>query len=71
MVMSRDQHTGKNRNVHVGRKVIERIETFGYLGTNITQQSSIHEEIKNNLSQGMLAIIDCRIFCLTVCYTKI
>jgi hypothetical protein len=38
----------KNRNIHLGNKVIERIETFSYLGTNITNQSYINEETKNN-----------------------
>ena len=36
------------------------------MGTTLTIQNSIQEEI----SQGMLAIIRCRIFCFLVCYSK-
>jgi len=36
------------------------------LGTNLTNQNLIQEEIKRR----MLAIIRCRIFCLPVCYPK-
>jgi hypothetical protein len=45
---------------------IERVEEFRYLGTTLTNQNSIQEEIK-----GMLAITQCRIFCLPVCYPKL
>jgi len=38
----------------------ERVEEFIYLGTTLTNQNSIQEEIKNRL----LAILRCRIFCL-------
>jgi len=38
------------------------------LGTTLTIQNSVQEEIKSRFSQGMLAIIRCRIFCcLPVC----
>jgi hypothetical protein len=43
----------------------EMVEEFKYLGTTLTNQNSIQEEIKSRL--GMLAIIQCRIFCLPVC----
>jgi len=47
------------------------VEEFKYLGTTLTNQNSIQEEIRADWSQGMLAIIWCRIFCLTICYPKI
>jgi hypothetical protein len=49
----------------------ERVKEFRYLGTNLTNQNSIQEEIKSRLKFGVLAIIRCRIFCLPVCYPTI
>ena len=46
------------------------MEQFKYLGTTLTNQNSIQEEIKSRLKSGMLAIIRCRIVCLPVSYTK-
>jgi len=34
-------------------------------------QYTILEELRADWSQGILAIIRCRIFCLPVCYPKI
>ena len=40
------------------------------LATTVTNQNSFHEKLKADWSQGMLAIIPCRIFCLPVYYPK-
>jgi len=47
------------------------MEKFKYLGTTLTHQKSIQEEMKSRWSQRMLAIIWYRIFCLPVCYPNI
>jgi len=47
------------------------VKEFKCLGTALTYQNSIQEEINVDRNQGMLAIIWCRIFCLPVCYPKI
>jgi hypothetical protein len=49
----------------------ERVEQFIYLGTIVKNKNSVQEEIKNGLSQGMLAIIRCIIFYLPVCCPEI
>jgi len=49
----------------------ERVEQFKYLRTTVTNQNSIHEEIKSRLKSGNASFICCRIFCLPVCYPKI
>jgi hypothetical protein len=49
MVMSRDQNAGRNGNIQIGIKSFETVEQFKYLGTTITNQNSIHEEIKSRL----------------------
>ena len=68
MIMSRDQNAGRSYSMKTDSSSIERVEEFKYLGTTLTNKSSIQEEIKSRL--GMLAIIRCRIFCVTVCYPK-
>jgi hypothetical protein len=36
-------------NINIDNKSIERVEQFKYLGTNLMNQNSIQEEIKNRL----------------------
>ena len=45
---------------------IERVEEFKNLGTMLTDQNSIQEEIKSRLKLGNA----CRIFCPPGCYPK-
>jgi hypothetical protein len=47
MVMSRDQNTGQNGYIQIGNKLFETVKQFKYLGTALTNQNSIHEEIKS------------------------
>ena len=70
MVMSRDQNAGRVQSVRIDNSTFERVEEFKYLGTILTIQNSIREEIKCRLRSGN-AIIRCRIFCLPGCYQKI
>jgi hypothetical protein len=51
MVMSRDQNAGRRENIKNDdrRGSFERMEQFKYLGTNLTNQNSIEEEIKSRL----------------------
>jgi hypothetical protein len=52
MTMSRDQNAGQNSNMKVGDKSFETVQQFKYLGTTLTNQNSIHEEIKSGLKSG-------------------
>jgi hypothetical protein len=52
MVISRDQNAGQNRNIQTDNKLYETVEQFKYLGTTLTNQNSIHEEIKSRLKSG-------------------
>jgi hypothetical protein len=52
VVMSRDQNAGQNGNVQIGNKPFETVEQFKYLGTTLTNQNSIHEEMKSRLKLG-------------------
>ena len=52
MVMSRDQNAGRSHNMRTDNRSFERAEEFKYLGTTITNENSIHEEIKSRLKTG-------------------
>ena len=52
MVMSRDQNAGRIHSVRSDNSTFERVEEFKYLGTTLTNQNSIAEEIKSRLSSG-------------------
>jgi hypothetical protein len=52
MVMSRDQNVGQNGYIQVGNESFETVEQCKYLGTTLTNQNSIYEEIKNKLKSG-------------------
>jgi hypothetical protein len=49
MVMSRERNAGWDDSVKNDNSSIERVEEFKYLGTMLTDQNSIHEEIKIRL----------------------
>jgi ABC-type phosphate/phosphonate transport system ATPase subunit len=49
MVMSGDQNAGRSDRMKIVNRPIERVEGFKYLGTTLTDQNSIQEEIKSRL----------------------
>ena len=52
MVMSRDQNAGRIHSVRIDNSTFERVEGFKYLGTTITNQNSVAEEIESRLRSG-------------------
>ena len=52
MVMSGDQNAGRSHRMKTGNSSFERVEQFKYLGTTLTHQNSIQEEIKSRLKSG-------------------
>jgi len=52
MVVSRDQNAGRIHSVRIDNHTFERVEEFKYLGTTLTNQNSIPEEIKSRLRSG-------------------
>jgi len=52
MVMSRDQNAGRIHIVRIDNSIFERVEEFKNLGTTLTNQNSIAEEIKSRLESG-------------------
>ena len=49
MIMSHDKYPGQNHNIKIHNKSFERVEQFTYLGTILTKQNSIHEDIKSKM----------------------
>ena len=52
MVMSRDRNAVLGHSVKIDNSFIERVEEFKYLGTTLTDQNPIQEEIKCRLKLG-------------------
>jgi len=50
--MSRDQNAGRIQSGRFDNSTFERVEEFQYLGTTLTDQNSIEEEIKRRLRSG-------------------
>ena len=50
--MSRDRNAGRDHSVKTDNSSIERVEEFKYLGTTLTDQNSIQQEIKRRLNSG-------------------
>jgi hypothetical protein len=52
MVMSREQNAGQSHNVNIDNSSFQRVEQLKNLGTTITNQNSIQEEIKCRKESG-------------------
>jgi hypothetical protein len=52
MIMSRHPNSGQNQNIRIANESFENVATFKYLGTTLTNQNDIHDEIKGRLNSG-------------------
>jgi hypothetical protein len=50
MIMSRHQNSGQNQNIRIANESFENVAKFKYLGTTLTNQTDIHDEIKCRLN---------------------
>jgi hypothetical protein len=50
MIVSRCQKAGQRQNIEIGNRSFESVVKFKYLGTTLTDQNCIHEEIKSRLN---------------------
>jgi len=46
MVMSREQNAGRIHSGRIDNSIFDRVEEFKYLGTTLTDQNFIAEEIR-------------------------
>jgi hypothetical protein len=54
MLLSRHQTAGQNHEIETANRCFENVAQFRYLGTNITTQNLIREEIKRRMNSGCL-----------------
>jgi hypothetical protein len=52
MLLSRHQNAGQNQDIKIGNRCVENVAQFRYLGTTITNQNLIQEEIKRRVNSG-------------------
>jgi hypothetical protein len=46
MLVSQGQNAGQNREIKIGNRLFENVSQFKYLGTTVTNQNLIQEEIE-------------------------
>jgi aspartate carbamoyltransferase regulatory subunit len=52
MLMSRSQKIGQKYSIKIENRFFEDVAKFKYLGTTLTDQNCMHEEIKSRLNLG-------------------
>jgi hypothetical protein len=52
MLVSCCQKAGQRQSIKIGNRSFESVAKFKYLGTALTDQNCIHEEIKSRLNSG-------------------
>jgi hypothetical protein len=52
MLVSWDQNSDQNLEIKIGNRSFENESQFKYLGTTVTNQNLIQEEIKRKLNSG-------------------
>jgi hypothetical protein len=50
--MSRYPNSGQNQNIRIDNESFEKVAKFKYLGTTLTNQNDILDEIKSRLNSG-------------------
>jgi hypothetical protein len=50
--MTRQPNSGQNQNIRTANESFEKVAKFKCLGTTLTNQNDIHDEIKNRLNSG-------------------
>jgi hypothetical protein len=50
MLVLRCQKAGQRQSIKIGNRSFESLEKFKYLGTTLTDQNCIHEEIRSRLN---------------------
>jgi hypothetical protein len=66
--MSFEQNVGKNYDIKIANKSLDKVVQLKYLEMTLKYKNCIHEEIEEDLLQGMCATIQSRTFHLLVCY---
>jgi hypothetical protein len=68
MLVSMCQKAGQRQSIKLGNRSFECVAKFKYLGTTLTDQNCIHEEIKSGLNSGNACNLRFRVFCHPACF---
>jgi hypothetical protein len=52
IIMSCHPNSGQNQNIRIANELFENVTKFKYLGTMLTNQNDIHDELKGRLNSG-------------------
>jgi hypothetical protein len=52
MIMSRHPNSAQNQKIRIANESFENVATLKYLGTKLTNQNDIHDEIESRLNSG-------------------
>jgi late competence protein required for DNA uptake (superfamily II DNA/RNA helicase) len=52
MLLSRHQNVGRNRDIRIANRSFGNVSQFKYLGTTVTNQTLIQEDIMRRLNSG-------------------
>jgi hypothetical protein len=52
MIVSHHPNSGQNQNIRIANALFEEVAKFNYLGTTLTNQNDIRDEIKSRLNSG-------------------
>jgi hypothetical protein len=52
VIMSRHPNSGQNQNIRIANESFENVAKFKYLGTTLTNENDIYDEIKSRLNSG-------------------
>jgi hypothetical protein len=52
MLLSRHQNAGQNHNIKIDDRSFKNVAQFKYLGTTVTNQNLVQEQIKRRLNSG-------------------
>ena len=71
MVTSQDQNAGRSHSMKTDNSSFEGVEELRYLGTTLTNQNSIQEEIKSRLKSRNACCHSVQNLLSSSCYPKI
>jgi hypothetical protein len=52
MIMSRHPNSGQNQNIRIANESFEKVTELKNLGTILTNQNDVHDEMKSTLNSG-------------------
>jgi hypothetical protein len=52
MIISRHPNSGLNQNIRIANESFENVEKFRYMGTTLTNQNDIPDELKSRVNSG-------------------